>query len=110
MTPRSSNASAAVIGARGGAAAAGAVTGASEPTTRDLGLQIPVGRDDDACVHADRLGATDPEVLAILEDLQELRLHLRGHLGDLVEEERALAGELEFALRVARRAGEGATL
>ena len=44
------------------------------------------------------------------EHAQQLRLQRRGHLGDLVEEERAAVGQLEAAQPPLGGAGEGAAL
>jgi hypothetical protein len=46
----------------------------------------------------------------LLERAQQLHLHLDRDLADLVEEERALVGELEAPGLAADRAGEGALL
>ena len=52
----------------------------------------------------------EPSALELsgLEDPQELGLLARGHVGDLVEEERAAVGELEASDAVRARVGEGA--
>ena len=55
------------------------------------------------------LGAERAEA-PVLEDAQELGLELDGHLGDLVEQDRAGAGELELAADAALGAGERAAL
>src|SRR6185436_11032060 len=47
---------------------------------------------------------------AVLEHLQQLRLQRGAHLADLVEEHRAVIGELELARLVLNRPGEGAAL
>ena len=41
--------------------------------------------------------ATDAIELLVLQHLQELRLEARVHLADLVEEDRAVVGQLELA-------------
>ena len=46
---------------------------------------------DHAHVDLDRLGAADAADLALLQHAQELRLHLRPDVADLVEEQRAAA-------------------
>ena len=73
-------------------------------------LQVPVRRRDDAHVNADGARAADALELALLQDAQQLRLHGRRHLADLVEEERAAVGHFELALLLRERAGEGAAL
>ena len=82
----------------------------AEAPRLDLGLEIAVGRGDDAHVDAVRLHAADALELALLERAQELHLHLERDLADLVEEQRAAVGELEAAGAVADRAGERAAL
>ena len=69
-----------------------------------------MGGRHDAHVHRDRRGAADPLDGALLQRPQEHHLRLRGQLADLVEEERALVGQLEAADPPPRRAGEGALL
>ena len=54
--------------------------------------------------------AADALELALLEDAQELGLHQRAHLADLVEEQGAARGLLEAADLGRRRAGEGSLL
>ena len=46
--------------------------------------------------------------LALLQHAQQLHLHDRAHLADLVEEDRALLGDLDQPLLVAVGAGERA--
>src|SRR3989449_9979774 len=53
------------------------------------GLGAPVRRRDEAEVHRDSFGGSHPAHGAFLEHAEELRLELRRHLRDLVEEERA---------------------
>ena len=55
-----------------------------------------------------RRGVADGQDLALLQDAQQLDLHGRRHVADLVEEERAAVGDLEQPLLVGQRAGEGA--
>ena len=82
----------------------------AEPPAGDLGLQILVRRGDDADVDLDRLAAADALELALLEHAQHLRLRVRVHVADLVEEQRAAIGELELAAALLGRAGERALL
>src|SRR6202020_319050 len=56
----------------------------------------------------DQVASTEPRILVVLQDVQELRLKVRAHLGDFVEEDSALVGEFEFAGLGAMGAGEGA--
>jgi hypothetical protein len=60
-----------------------------------LALEVAVGRGDDAHVDGERLGAAHPLEGALLQDPQHLRLRLRGHVADLVEEDRAAVRGLE---------------
>src|SRR5262249_25559651 len=76
----------------------------------ELGLQIAVGGRDHADVDLDRLRCTDASNLPLLQDAQELYLHLGADLADLVEEESAAARLFEEAALHAGRAGEGAAL
>ena len=82
----------------------------AETARRDLGLQVAVRRGDDAHVDLDRLGRADAPDLALLEHAQELHLHLRADLADLVEEERPAVGLLEEAALRGGRARERAPL
>src|SRR5579885_1047100 len=56
----------------------------------DLGLERPVGGGDDARAYAVRAVGADGLHLAVLDHAQELRLHARRRLADLVEEHRSL--------------------
>ena len=55
-----------------------------------------------------RLGRAERADLAVLEHAQQAHLHARVRLADLVEEDRAAVRDLEQALLVGVRAGEGA--
>ena len=68
--------------------------------------QLDVGRGDDPDVDLDRLDAAEPHELALLNDAQELGLRLERDVPNLVEENRALVGELEEPLLRIDRAGE----
>src|SRR3990172_8318265 len=59
--------------------------------------QLGVGGRDDAHVHREGPAAAHAIHLALLQDAQELRLHLHRHLPDLVEEEGSAVGELELS-------------
>src|SRR5256886_6390038 len=82
---------------------------AQPPLTQgDLGA--PVGRRDEAEIHRDGPGGAHPAHRALLEHAEELRLELRRHLRDLVEEERAPVRLLEkagFVVGGAREAAAG---
>jgi hypothetical protein len=80
----------------------------AEALLLDLGLEVAVGRGDDARVERDLLVAADGAHHALLERAQELGLHLQRHLADLVEEERSAAGLHEEAGARALGVGEGA--
>ena len=77
----------------------------AEPLLLDLGLEIAVGRGDDARLERHLVVAADRAHLALLEHAQQLDLHLERHLADLVEEDRAAAGlhEQAGARRASRR-------
>ena len=72
------------------------------------GLQIDVGGPNHAHVHPVVSLLADATHAPVVEHLQELGLHLRRHVPDLVEEQRAAVGDLEEAGLVRHRAGEGA--
>ena len=65
---------------------------------------------DDAHVAADRDVVADALEHALLQHAQQLHLHRRAHVADLVEEQRAALGDLEAALAGGDRAGEDAFL
>src|SRR5262245_42196548 len=69
-------------------------------------VHVPVRGDDDANVDRDGAYAADPPELPVVEHLEELRLHPRRHVGELIEEERAAICELEHALPLVRGTGE----
>ena len=50
----------------------------------------------------------DPLEFVLLQNAQQLGLKRQGNFGDFVEEQRAAVGQLEAALALHRRAGEGA--
>ena len=63
------------------------------------------GRDD---AHVARYGAIAAHTLegALLQDPQQLHLHLQRHVADLIEEQRAALGKLEASDARAQRPGE----
>ena len=60
----------------------------TETSAVDLGLEIPVGRGDEADVRLARQVGTHALVLAFLKNAKQLHLQARRELADLVEEER----------------------
>ena len=58
-------------------------------------FEVPVGRRNDADVHADVRRAADAPERLLFEKPEQLGLQRRRHLADLVEEDRALVGLLE---------------
>ena len=79
----------------------------SEPSGFDLGFQGTVAGRNDAHVHAEGLLAADGLYLVLLEDAQQLDLKMDGYLADLIEEQRAVVGDLEPSAARRRGAGEG---
>src|SRR5688500_2415873 len=59
--------------------------------------QVAVGGRDDPGARYTLLGLAQALVFAVLDHPQQLRLHLDGHLADLVEEQAAVLGVLEVA-------------
>jgi hypothetical protein len=75
----------------------------------DLGLDVAIGRRDDATVAVlEGLGPERP-VETIFEEAQQLGLDVARELADLVEEERAVGGDLDESGLVADRAAERAS-
>ena len=72
--------------------------------------EIAVGGGDHADVGLQRARAAEALELALLQHAQELRLHGRAHLADLVEEQDAAGGQLDLPGLGLVRAGEGAAL
>ena len=74
-------------------------------------LQVHIGTRNDADIERDRLLPPDARHLARLQDAQQVDLHLVRHIADLVQKDRAVVGQLEFAgAALALRAGERARL
>ena len=73
-------------------------------------MQVAIGRGNDADVHLGRVRGAQALQFVLLEDAQQLHLHIRGQLTNLVEEDRAVVGELEPALFLLHRTGERAPL
>src|SRR5207245_1055298 len=72
--------------------------------------QVPVGRGNDADIDRYSLASAHPLQLVLLEDTQELDLHLGWHLADLVQKDRPAVGELKAAEAFLGRARERALL
>src|SRR5262245_62799186 len=70
--------------------------------------QVLVGGGDEPDVDLDALRPANPPDLALLEHPQELRLHARADLTDLVEKARSAVRRLEEPSLVGQRAGERA--
>jgi hypothetical protein len=79
-----------------------------EGAARDTLGEVPVGRRQDAHVDPSVLGLADPADLPLLEGAQQLHLHARRDLPDLVEKKGPHVGRLEQARPVMGRAGERA--
>src|SRR5205085_2914182 len=75
-----------------------------------VGLEIAVGRRDEAHVDGPRLVAADAPYCLLFEHPQELHLRRRRQLADLVEEHGAPGGRLEQPGARLARAGERAFL
>src|SRR6266542_2239716 len=82
----------------------------AEPSFRDGALEIAIGGRDDPDVDVDIPAPAEPRELAVLEDLQQLRLQRRMHLADLVEKHRPFVRELELARLLLDGSGERAAL
>ena len=80
----------------------------AELAVGDALLEIGVGRGDDADVDALRPRVADRQHLALLEEPQQLRLHVERQVADLVEEERAADRGPQHAGLIGDRAGEAA--
>ncbi len=79
-----------------------------EPAGRDRGFEVAVRRCDQADVDRDRASAADPVDFTLLERTQQLGLDGRSQLSDLVQEQRAAAGQLELSLLTGDGSGERA--
>ena len=74
----------------------------------DGAIEIDIRGGDDARVGVNRAIAADRTDLAVLQHAQQLHLHRRRHVADLVEKHRAAVRLLEDALAIRDRAGERA--
>ncbi len=68
-----------------------------EAPREDGGIEIPMGRCDDAHIAEERAIAADPLEGPLLQHPQELDLHLQRHIADLVQKKSPALGELETA-------------
>ena len=71
--------------------------------------QVAVRRGHDSSVHFDAAFGAHSADFSFLQSPEELGLHGRSNLADLVQENRAAAGDLEEARLVANRAGKCAS-
>ena len=78
----------------------------AEASLGHLLLQVTVRRGDHADVNLACPLLANPFVLTLLEDAEELRLHVERDLADLVQEEGPLVSELEPTGPVSHRPGE----
>ena len=72
--------------------------------------QVAVGGGDDAHIDLDRALGADRIDFAFLQRAQQLDLHVQAQFADLVQEQGAAIGFLEFAQMLVGGAGEGAFL
>ncbi len=79
-----------------------------EAAGRHLGVDVGVGRRQDAHVDAARARRAEPLELAGRDHAQQLRLLRHRHVGDFVEEERSAVGQLESPHAIRARIGKGA--
>ncbi len=70
-------------------------------------LEVDVGGGDDADVDLDLAGAAEMHEAAVLEDAEDLGLHVHGHGADLVEKEGASVGDFKEAFLGGDGGGEG---
>src|SRR6266404_300767 len=78
----------------------------AETTLVDLLLQVPIGCSDDPNINFARARIPDPFKFLLLQYAQQLRLHRKRYLADLVEKQRAAVCQFEAARLVLDRAGK----
>lgn len=71
-------------------------------------VQVLVGRGDDAHVAFELFDPAEPPELSFLQHTEQLHLHHRRHLADLIEKQRALLGRLDQPFLVRARSSERA--
>ena len=74
----------------------------------DFLVQIGVGRGNDPHIRMQRSRGTDPLEFAGLDHAQQFGLLTHRHIRDLIEEKRALVGQLEASGAIGLRIGESA--
>ena len=73
--------------------------------------QVPVGGGDDAHIHRDGAYASNSSYLHLLQDAEEMYLHLKGQVAHLVQKDGTLVGALKHAhLSLFAGPGEGPLL
>ncbi|OPZ70607.1 MAG: hypothetical protein BWY82_02003 [Verrucomicrobia bacterium ADurb.Bin474] len=77
-----------------------------EPPGIHLPHQVTIGSGQNPHVHPDCFVSAHPLKFLLLQDPQKLCLELRRYLADLVEQYRAVIGQLETTLPPLRRSGE----
>src|SRR5262249_28669537 len=75
---------------------------------RDRGTEIAVSRRKDSHIYFLGSRLTDGRYLTLLQYAEQLGLHRKGHLADLIEQDDSVVGRPEHARLVAGRTGEGA--
>ena len=83
---------------------------AAESASVYLTIEVAIRRSNDANIDLHRLTPADTFELSFLKHSEQLGLHRRRHLTDLIKEQRAAIGELEAPLATAASAREGARL
>src|SRR5262245_46426676 len=83
---------------------------APERPVFDHALEVAIGGRYDPYIDLLSPGAAKPFEFALLQDTQELGLHLPGDVADLVEEERAPVRQFQPARPARSRPGESAPL
>ncbi len=71
-------------------------------------MKIPVGCGDDADIHLERLTASHPFELSLLQHPQKLDLGVERQLGHFVQEQRSSVSQFESAHPSLGRSGKGA--
>src|SRR5262245_34972045 len=79
----------------------------AERFLRDLLFEVPMRGGDDAHVDVDRLRTSEPLDLTFFEHAQQLDLHVRWQIADLVEKDRGIVSQLEASDLPGERTGEG---